>query len=252
MFELNLPIVRSVLLSQFPNLICGMSTRQGGDSDSIYNLNLSRSVGDDHLRVMSNRNRFFAQLELTEEQIAYQKQVHESTITFVDEPGEYPSSDALITKTPMVGLSITVADCVPVLIYAPGENTIAAVHAGWRGTAQHITLQTLKHLKQNYQIDIKNTFAFIAPSADVCCYEVSEEIAKLFSSECISLSSKNKYHVNIKSANKLQLLDAGVPEENIEVSPYCTICKPSIFHSYRRDRQYSGRMLALIAMKEEI
>ncbi len=229
-----------------------MSTRQGGNADSLFGFNLGFSVGDDEQRVIASRLRFFDQLGLNIKDVAYQKQIHETTIALVNEGGENSLSDALVTKTPMVGLSITAADCVPVLVYAPGDNTIAAVHAGWRGSVQRITWKTLIYLRDELHVDLQNTFVFIAPSAGGCCYEVSEDTASQFPEESVTLSSKNTTLLDLKEVNRLQLLDAGIPEENIEVSSYCTICKPSIFHSYRRDGEFSGRMLAVIAMKETL
>lgn len=247
-----IPIVRSVLLSQFTNIICGLSTRQGGDSDSLFGFNLSSTVGDDIYRVSANRLWFFERLGLKPDLIAYQDQVHDCTITVTDAGGEFPTSDALITRTPMIGLTIKTADCVPVLMYAPGENTIAAVHAGWKGSSMRVSEKTLHRMRDEFHVDISHTFVFIGPSASVCCYEVSEDVAKLFPEECVSLSVKNTLHLDLKQANRLQLLDAGVPDENIEVSPYCTICKPSTFHSHRRDGQYAGRAFAVIALKESL
>ena len=252
MKESGLPLVRSRLLSQFPNIICGMSTRQGDAPDSLFAFNLSYSVGDDALRVSEHRRRFFHRLGIPEEHIAFQQQEHGATITIVDSSGLYAPSDALITRTPSIGLSITTADCVPVLVYAPGEKTIAAIHAGWRGSAEHIAMKTLARMKEEFQIDLKNTYAYIGPSAGVCCYEVSWDTADHFPRECVTISEKKSAFLDLKAVNRMELLSAGLPSENIEVNRQCTICKPSIFHSHRRDGKSTGRMLAVIAMKEAV
>ncbi len=252
MSEYFLPVVRSRLLSQFPNIICGMSTRQGGEEGSLFGFNLGHGLGDDERRVDANRRRFFLQLGLDPAQIAYQQQIHETNITAVQEQGVAPGSDMLVTRTPMLGLTVSAADCVPILLYAPGENTIAAIHAGWRGTMQKITAKALLHLREHNTIDLDSTFVFIGPSAGVCCYEVGEEVAKHFPEECVTRTSSGSLRLDLKRANALQLLDAGIPEGNVEESEHCTICKPSIFHSHRREGKYSGRMLAVIAMKEQL
>jgi hypothetical protein len=229
-----------------------MSTRQGGEEGSLFGFNLGHALGDDEQRVEANRRRFFLQLGLDPENVAFQQQIHETNITSVHEGGLLPSSDALVTRTPMLGLTVSAADCVPILLYAPGENTVAAIHAGWRGTMQKIAAKTLLHLREHHAIDPESTYAFIAPAAGPCCYEVGEEVAKHFPEDCIDRTASGAFHLDLKRANRLQLLDAGIPGENIEESGHCTICKPSIFHSHRRDGQYAGRMLAVIAMKEQI
>lgn len=228
-----------------------MSTRQGSSDDSLFGFNLSYNVGDDEQRVATQRHAFFAQLGLSEDHVAAQRQIHETTITHVTEGGIYPDSDALVTHTPMVGLAISAADCIPVLLYAPGDSVIAAVHAGWRGTVQRISEKTIGYLRDNYGIDPATLFGFIAPGAGVCCYEVGEEVASQFVDGCVRQSSNGPRHVDLKEANRRQLIDAGMRAENIDASDFCTICRPSIFHSHRRDGSAAGRMLAVIGMKEE-
>jgi hypothetical protein len=198
-----------------------------------------------------NRKEFFQSLGFDEMSVARGEQVHGDNIRFVETPGNYPDIDALVTRSKKLTLAVSVADCVPILIADKKSQTVAAVHAGWRGTVKKITAKTIGFMYSELKCDAKNIFAFIGPSAGVCCYEVDGEVAKSFSSYEIKRSSKpEKFMIDLKAANFSQLIDNGVPKGNIEVSKYCTICDTN-FHSFRRDGKSSGRMLAAIAIRLE-
>ncbi len=198
-----------------------------------------------------NRKEFFQSLGFDEMSVARGKQVHGDNIRFVETPGNYPDTDAFVTRNRNLILSVSVADCVPILIADKKSQTVAAVHAGWRGTVKKITAKTIGFMYSELKCDAENIFAFIGPSAGVCCYEVDGEVAKEFSSYEIKKSSgPEKFMIDLKAANFSQLINNGIPEANIGVSKYCTICNTN-FHSFRRDGESSGRMLAAIAIRSE-
>jgi copper oxidase (laccase) domain-containing protein len=88
---------------------------------------------------------------------------------------------------------------------------------------------------------------YLGPSASVCCYEVGPEVAERFPERVIEARA-GKLFLDLKQANLQQLLSSGVKREQIEISSYCTICHPTLFHSYRRDRELSGRMMAVASL----
>ena len=241
-------IVQSQLLSQFPELRCGVSTRQGGVSPEPYGMNLSFKVGDAEANVKKNRESFLGQLGIELDSLAMPQQVHGDTITSVNAPGQYDQCDALITNKAGVFLVVTVADCLPVFLFDPMARSIAAVHVGWRGSKLRTLEKAMRALSNEYGTESEHLLAYIGPSAGVCCYEVGEEVAQEFPKQFLERMNNAKPRLDLKGFNKNLLLENSVKESSIEVSGYCTICKPKLFHSYRRDGKSSGRMMGVIGM----
>lgn len=242
-------IVRSKIFSQFPELLFAISTSRGGASDGKFNLNLSFNVGDLPENVKENRRRFYAALGIPEDQIVYTQQQHTNNVVVCSSADVYPNCDSLITNTPQLYLSISAADCNPVMLYDPATKTVAGIHAGWRGTLAGIVKNTVAKMREHCNVTPADVIAFIGPSAGKCCYEVGEEVALKFSEECREKKSGAKYLLDLKRVNMIQLLENGVQESHIEVHPDCTIHN-DLYHSYRRDGKASGRMHAIIGLKQ--
>lgn len=240
-------IVRSELFSGFPQLLFGMSTAGGGVSRGTFGLNLSFHVEDDPDHVRENRRLFFAALGIPEEKIAFTRQQHTTEILTVSTPGQNETCDALVTARTGIYLSISVADCTPVMLFDPVRNIVAGIHAGWRGTAGRIVEKTIERMKQGHGTHPGDLIAFIGPSAGKCCYEVGDEVAAQFPEPCSVPAGNGKYFLDVKQANLLQLLENGVRNSNIEVNKDCSIHNP-VYHSYRRDGKWSGRMFAVIGL----
>ncbi len=196
-----------------------------------------------------NRREFFESLGFDPSSVVRGEQVHGDNLRFVESPGNYRATDALVTATRDLPLAVSVADCVPILIVDKASQMIAAVHAGWRGTLKKILAKTIACMTHEYHSKTEDIFAFIGPSAGVCCYEVGKEVAGNFSPVYyVQDPETGKFKLDLKKINLAQLKECGVPLENIEISAACTICDNG-FHSYRRDGTSSGRMLAVIGMK---
>ncbi len=228
-----------------PGITAAFSTRNGGVSPPPLGMNLSFMVGDDPLNVRKNREIFFGSLGIPSGRIAIPGQVHGTTVRRADAPGEYPLADALISSKQGLFLCISVADCVPVLLFDPLGNAVAAVHAGWRGTASAIAAAAVRAMHAEFGTLPAGLMASIGPSASECCYSVGAEVASRFPPEFVR-EEGGKSFVDLKGANRSQLLDAGLRPGNVELSPYCTIGDSLLFHSYRRDGAKSGRMMGVI------
>lgn len=224
-----------------------MSTRQGGTSPEPLGMNLSFRVGDDRNRVEENRRRFFGALGFDLQHLAIPFQCHSSHIQSVNLPGEYESCDGLVTTAQNVPLVITVADCLPIVLFDPKAAVLGHVHAGWRGSASVIVRKAVTMMKNEFGASPEVMVAYLGPSAGVCCYEVGREVAEAFSPDHLDVRN-NRTYLNLKKANMDQLLACGLRSENIEISDSCTICTPELFHSYRRDRDRSGRMMAVVSI----
>ena len=167
-----------------------------------------------------------------------------------------PDADALATSTAWLPLMLFVADCVPLLIADPGRRIFAVVHAGWRGTASAITSQVIRSLQQDHGCRPPDLAAWIGPAIGACCYEVGQEVAQAveratvgdpeppempISADTAPPESSGRVKLDVKDANRRQLLRAGLIPERIELSPDCTNCDRDRFFSFRRDK-VTGRM----------
>jgi polyphenol oxidase len=239
------------LFKQFENLFAGQSTRLGGVSEFPYtSLNLGKSVGDDIKNVDENRQIFFKSLGFESGQAVLSHQIHGVEILQVFEPGNYEGFDAQITNIPNICLAVSIADCTPILIYDAENKAIAAIHAGWKGTVGHIITKTLNLMNTNYGTIGKHCFAYIGACISTQNFEVNTDVADHFKEEFRRFDeTKNKYFVDLKSANKAQLVAFGVPEGQIEVSEHCTVTNNDLYFSHRKENGKTGRMLAAIGMK---
>jgi YfiH family protein len=242
----TVPIIIPQIFSKCFGITAGMSMRHTDISGDRYGFNLSLNVGDDPDRVGKNREWLFSKMNTQERCVAYAEQCHSSVCSFVSEPGIYPKCDALITDKKNLVLSVSIADCVPILLFDPEKRIISAVHAGWRGTAKRIVMASVALMKEKFHVHPENIMAYIGPAAGSCCYEVGDEVSVMFRNKIVSSNGKSK--IDLKSENKSQLRTSGLLENNIEMSPLCTVCSEGRLHSFRRDGNASGRMLAVIAM----
>jgi len=241
-------IVKSKILSEQKNLIFSFSTKYSEETQAPYYFNMSYSVGDNPNRVTKNREKFYSELGLSSQEIAYQKQIHSDKVTVVTSAGFKNESDALITNVKNLGLAISSADCVAVFLYDKKGKVIAGVHSGWRGTEKKILIKTLGLLQQKFNSKPENIIAYISPSITQKNYEVDLEVAEKFDGKYWKPIG-NKYLLDIAEANYDMLLYFGIPKVNIEKSDLCSY-ETDYLHSYRRDGKISGRAFGVIAMKE--
>jgi YfiH family protein len=242
---------RPGIFAALPQLIAAESTRHGGLSQGNYSsLNLGLSTDDDPGVVAQNRQFFFQHLGIDPTQVASAHQVHGESIWQVEAAGRAEGYDALVSNVPNVFLSVTVADCTPILITDPGSRAVAAIHAGWRGTAAEIVAKTLAQLQEAYGTHPADCYAYIGTCIDECSFEVNADVADYFAAEYKRWDEAlQKYFVDLKAANFAQLLRGGVPAQQIEVSPYSTVLHNADFFSYRKEKGVTGRMLNVIGYR---
>jgi YfiH family protein len=167
------------------------------------------------------------------------QQIH-SAATFVAlEPGCAGKGDALVTRTPGVAISVRTADCFPILLADPETRSVAAIHAGWRGTAAGIVRSSLDRMRSEFGTDPRNVFAAIGPGIGKCCYEVGIEVARQF-----GLHEAGRLDLAVE--NEKQLIGAGLRKDRIDRIGGCTFCHPAQFFSWRRDQDRAGRMVSFI------
>lgn len=243
----KLRIIRSNKFSQYRQLIFGFSTRDGGVSPDPYNLNLSFNVGDEKLNVIENRKIFFGRLGIGLDELAIPCQIQSGNVGRIYVQGGYDNCDGLVTNSYGVFLTISTADCLPIFLYDPIKKSVGAIHSGWRGCELNIFSNAINLMQKEFNTHPSDLIAYIGPSAGVCCYEVGAEVAGKFDPKFI-VEQGEKQFLDLKNISKSQLVQCGVIEKNIEVSAQCTICNRNLYHSYRRDKHKSGRMMGVIGI----
>jgi YfiH family protein len=241
-------ILKPYIFKKFPEISFGFTTKAGGEKNDLFHFNMSYSVGDKKENVDKNRTQFFEQLGLASNNVAYQKQVHEDKISVIESDGNCGESDALITTKNNLGLAISTADCPAIFIYDRMRKIICGVHSGWRGTGKRILEKTVIKLTDQFNSDPADLYCYITPSISQVNYEVSEEVAEQFNEKDF-YNKEGRYFLDLAGANYRMLINSGVKESQIQISQLCTFEFSSIFHSYRRWGNESGRALAVIAMK---
>jgi YfiH family protein len=239
------------------------STRAGGVSPfPADGLNLAGFNDDTAANIHENRRRFFALLP-GRWTLAAAWQMHGTDICVVSDAEaatqtEQQHCDALTTTAAGVLLGVKTADCVPVLLGDARNKACAAVHAGWRGTAQSIVQRALARMQAEYGTTPEDVHVAIGPAALQCCYEVGREVMETFranfpyADELLLPTRAEHARIDLHEANRRQLIAAGVPSTQIHAAPLCTICRPELFFSYRREKKLygrTGRLLAVIGVQ---
>jgi YfiH family protein len=180
------------------------------------------------------------------------KQVHSDVSVYSDGclTGRIGEGDALLTDAPGALVGVRTADCVPILIADVSKRTVAAVHAGWRGSAQAIVAKTVGAMAVRFGSHARDLQAAIGPAIGACCYEVGPEVASQFKSFFPDRADlEERTHLDLPEANRRQLLSAGVPADRIHVCGLCTACLTGEFFSWRRDRRKHERMVSAIGIR---
>jgi len=180
------------------------------------------------------------------------KQIHSADSYVAREAGCCGSGDALLSNEAGLCLSIRTADCVPIFLVDPVNRAVAAIHAGWRGTAVGIAAQVVLRMEEEFGTKPDAIQAAIGPAIGPCCYEVGPDVAerlrKLFP-ERDDLHIQTR--IDLSEANRRQLIDSGVRPQDIAIAGMCTFCMKEDFHSFRRDRDLAGRLVSTIGIRNE-
>lgn len=247
--------IKPKIFQQFPELIAVESNRKGGVSKAPFSsLNLGLHTDDTPESVSQNRKLFFENLGIKTSRVTQSYQVHKDKILKVTRSKIYEGYDALITENSNTFLSVSVADCTPILIYDAKNQAVAAVHAGWKGTVLDITAKTIQRMRDEFKTHPRDCYVYAGTCIDENSFEVGEDVAAMFTYDVKRLDKsgrKPKFYVDLKKANVMQLLKCGVPENQIEVSPFSTVLNNDIYFSHRKEKGKTGRMIALIGVKKD-
>ena len=279
----NLQIAQSATLGKLRWAVHGFSTRPGGASsiDGKSALNLGFTEWDERERVEANRDKFVAALGAGKMPLVTMRQFHSDVIHLAAAPnGDPAKADALITNVPGLLLGVQTADCVPILLADTRRRAVAAIHAGWRGTLARIVQKTLGRMRMEFGTRARDVVAAIGPAIGGGCYEVGPEVAQAFASQFPRAAEwfdgpfeqlahgeeplwlpwltmmppghvppPPRVQLDLRASNRRQLIDAGVPEKQIDVSELCTACREDLLFSYRREGAKAGRMMGVIGIR---
>jgi YfiH family protein len=272
-------------LAKLDWLVHGFSTRLGGESllGGKPALNLGFTDWDERESVAANRSKFVAAIAAKQMPLVTLRQIHSDVIYVAAAPAaDAPKADAVATPTPGLLVGVQTADCVPILLADIRQRVIAAIHAGWRGTLARIAVKALGRMRMEFGSRPRDVVAAIGPAIGRCCYEVGPEVAQAFAAQFRAAAGwfdgpfdqlakgeeplwlpwltmmppghvppPPRVQLDLRAANRWQLADAGVPESQIHVSDLCTACRTDLLFSYRREGAKTGRMMAVIGVRNK-
>ncbi|WP_370457986.1 peptidoglycan editing factor PgeF [Thalassobacillus sp. CUG 92003] len=243
-------------------VVAGITTKNGGVSQApLESFNQALHVHDNPVDVIANRRLLAEQLAFPLETWVIGQQTHGTGIKRVNQQdmgaGAYSQEtavtgvDGLITDVKHVLLAAHYADCTPLFFYDPEGERIGIAHAGWKGTVKGMAREMV-HAFQEAGTDVENVRVAIGPAISARHYHVDrnvvDQVADHFRGHVVSQVSETHYQLDLKSLNKLYCLEAGVPEDRIEMTSLCTYEQSDLFYSHRRDDGGTGRMLGFIGM----
>ena len=267
----EVPVIRFRAFDNQDWLSAGFSTRYGGVSQGIFStMNLSFSRGDEEALVRKNHIIMAKALDTDISDCVYSYQTHTTNVLKVERKHagmgltrdrDFGEIDGLITNEPGIMLITSYADCVPLYFADTRNRAIGLSHSGWRGTVNNMAEATLSAMKEAYGTRPEEVVAFIGPSICRNCYEIGEDVAEEFrkayadteltegsfndfkhilSVKGIAEDGAKKYFLNLHMANKINMLKAGIKEENIHVTDICTCCNPKLLFSHRASKGQRG------------
>jgi hypothetical protein len=226
--------------------IHGFGTRTGGVSRGPYeSLNAGTHTNDAPDAVEENRRRFFRAVGMEADRLVAPRQVHGDRVHTAEEPGTVPDTDAAITGRPGLILSVQVADCAAVFLVDAKRRAAGLAHAGWRGTAFQIASKTVQAMTDVFGCNPCDLIAFLGPSIGPCCFTVGSETSGQFHPKYVRDGKLDLWQCNTD-----QLLQLGLKPERVVSSRLCTACHPEWFYSHRKSGGKTGRMLAVLGIRE--
>lgn len=277
----GMQILEVAPFKNLPWLAHGFSTRTGGASVLASGervLNLGFTEWDSRENVVNNRELFQSALGAGGATFVPLKQFHSAVVRFFEgPPSEACRGDASCANAPGLLLGVQTADCVPILLVDPKKLAVAAIHAGWRGTLARIAQKTVGEMCVKFGSKPTDILAALGPAIGGCCYEVGTELVTEFTSQFADAEDyfdelrtgeepnplqwlnmmppghqppPRNVRLDLRKANRAQLLAARLRDANIFVSDLCTACHTDLVFSYRKEAERSGRLLSAIGIRD--
>lgn len=264
--EKGVPYLSFPLLENTGLVKHGFSTKMGGVSQGKFaSMNFTFTRGDNPEYVMENYRRMAAALQVDMKKMVLTWQTHTTNVRLVTAEDEgkgivkerdYEDVDGLITNIPGITLVTFYADCVPLYFLDPRNKAIGLSHSGWRGTVRRMGKITIERMGEAFGTRPDQVLACIGPSICQDCYEIGEEVAEEFRKsfpkkhwdDLLLKKSDGKYQLDLWKANEIVLLEAGIRQENIQVTDICTHCNSEYLFSHRTTGNERGNLAAFLCL----
>jgi len=208
------------------------------------------------------------------------RQIHSDLVHCISKiPDKQLAGDGLITRTPGILLAVLTADCLPIIVLDTKLKAVGVFHAGWRGTLKRIVEKGVGEMRRQFGSRPRDLRAAIGPGIRGCCYQVGTEVRDKFHAQfsyarellreskesdevrerypLLFLTARapghselpKKIFLDLAEANRRQLIDAGVPKNNVSDLGLCTACRTDLFFSHRAEKGVTGRMMAAVGIR---
>lgn len=238
------------------------STKRGEGSGNYGGFNITDYCGDTAGHVAECRRMLCNELGINDSRLILPRQTHSCETIVIDknflaltseeQKEKLEGIDAIVTDIAQTCIGVSTADCIPLLLYDSEKRAVAAIHAGWRGTVARIAERCIEVMEVRYGSNPDDIKAVIAPGISIEAFEIGDEVYDRFA-ECgfpmeriasryPSATGGTKWHIDLWEANRLQLLEKSLGEENIHITGICTYSHHSEFFSARKLGIKSGRI----------
>lgn len=204
---------------------------------------------DDGIKYLNSLNK-----EFKLDEVVYLKQAHTDKIFKYDGKDINDiEGDAIITDMKKIAVGVFIADCVPIILVDEIKKVVAAIHSGWRGTFESITLKTIEKMKSEFKCNGKDIKAYVGAHIRKCCYEVSQELKEKFLEKKYDIDKEKLFdlrNLNLEYCIEDDLIKGGIDEKNMFTLGLCTHCNEYVkLYSYRKSEGSYGRMFAFVFLK---
>jgi YfiH family protein len=244
------------LLNNFTSLTHGFSQRNFFNPEG-EECELLLGKFNDKNNSLQHRKWFLKSLSINNtEQIYILNQTHSDRVFVLDDLEKtekevsYEDADAIITHLENRPIGVLTADCVPIILFDPVNHITGVIHAGRKGTQKRILSKTISVMISTYGCEVSNIKMGIGPAIGGCCYEVDKSCIEPFINgfhqweQFVKSVSKDKFMLDLITANEYDALDSGILAQNISRSGHCTSCDNHLWYSYRREGK-TGRILTV-------
>lgn len=265
-----------------PQVVAFSTTRRGGCSVGNYGeFNVNYYCGDKPSHIAANRLALCRLLQISDDRLVYPHQVHGTEVRRIgkdflrlgdEEKAQHLEGvDAVMTDVRQLCIGVSTADCIPILLYDEDHQAVCAIHAGWRGTVARIAMKAIETMSRAYGTDAAHLKAIVGPGISLDSFEVGDEVYEQFAAAGFTMEkiarrypalaanhqpaalnsghAAQKWHIDLWACNRLQLEEAGISSENIQVAGICTYQHSDEFFSARRLGTDSGRILTAILLR---
>ncbi|MGB1286930.1 MAG: peptidoglycan editing factor PgeF [Aggregatilineales bacterium] len=245
---------------KWQNIKHGIFTRHGGVSAAPWSsLNLGGTQGDEVTHVQQNHHLMYDALDVNGGNAVTTWMVHGVDVVIADAPVPgrkwLAQADAILTDKPDLPLVMRYADCTPLLYRDPTQGVIGLAHAGWRGTVQGMASVTVKAIQAHYGSNPTDIEVIIGPTISCKNFQVGEEVVEAFEGYFGTLDNLMRRdpddgtaYLDLWEANRLDLVQSGIPDKNITIAGICTHARTDDFFSHRAEKGRTGRFGVVMSL----